>query len=76
MNDQEKQRTKSDLESKKRNLEMRRSGNQNQLGQLDQKLKGGKPLDSFEEMNRNRLEKENDEYDKQVKEIEKAISQL
>lgn len=76
MDDSNKQRIKSGLESKKRNFESRKSSNQNQLGQLYRTLEGGKPLNSSEIYTKSRLEKENDEYDKQIKETERAILQL
>lgn len=76
MEDLNKQKIKSELERKKRDIESRKSSNQNQLNQLYRILKDGKSLNNSEEYTKNRLEKENDEYDKKINEADRAISQL
>lgn len=72
----DKQRIKSDLESKKRGFESRKQSNQNQLDQLYRTLDSGRPLNSSEEYTKKQLEKENNDFDKQIEDIERAISQL
>ncbi len=76
MDDPNKQRIKSDLESKIRNFESRKSSNQSSLNQLYRTLDSGKSLNGSEEYTKNRLEKENDDYDKQIEEVKRAIAQL
>ncbi|MBU6414752.1 hypothetical protein KGQ34_00710 [Patescibacteria group bacterium] len=76
MDDSNKQRIRSELESKKRDFENRKSSNDYQLKQLYRILEGGKSLNGSEEYTKNRLEKENDEYDKKIEDAEKAILQL
>lgn len=76
MDNPDKQKAASELERKKRDLESRKSSNQDRLKTLYRILEGGKPLNNSEEYSKNSLEKENDEYDKQIEEVERAISQL
>ena len=76
MDDSNKQRARSELERKKRDLESRISSIQGQLRSFYRTLESGKPLNGSEESTKNRLEKENDDCDRQIKEIERAISQI
>jgi hypothetical protein len=76
MDNSNKQKIKSELESKKRDTESRKSSIQSQLKQLYRTLEGGKSLNGSEEYTKNRLEKESSECDGKIKEIERAISQL
>ncbi|MFA5083940.1 MAG: hypothetical protein WC475_00940 [Candidatus Paceibacterota bacterium] len=76
MDDSNKQRVKSELERKKRDLESRISSIQGQLRSFYRTLESGKPLNGSEESTKNRLEKENDDCDRQIKEIKRAASQI
>ncbi len=76
MDNSNKQKIKSELESKKRDFKSRKDSIQNQLKQLYRILEGGKSLNGSEEYNKKRLEKESDEYDKKIEEAERALSQL
>lgn len=76
MDNPNKQKIKSGLESKKRDFKSRKDSIQNNLKLLYRTLESGKSLNSSEEYTKNRLEKENDEYDKKIEEVERALSQL
>ena len=76
MDDLNKQKARSELDRKKRDIESRKNSIQSQLKGFYRTLESGKALNGSEESTKNRLEKENDECDGRIKEVERAISQL